>query len=132
MDHESDAACAARQAQIQDFFEARNQHDKDAEAAPYRPLPPDQLYLSDEQLQTVLLGPSTRRFFAFAAPETDRMDSSMREKSDAGGRAGIRLATSGAASAVIDCVAAITAERQEKPSVVLAVVQLGRATADWC
>ena len=33
LDHEGDAAYSARQAQIQDFFEARNQHDNDHETA---------------------------------------------------------------------------------------------------
>ena len=129
LDHEGDAAYAARQAQIQDFFEARNQHDKDDEAAPYRPLPPDQLYLSDEHIQNVLLGPSTRRFFAFSAPETAGPNSSMHGKSDAGGRAGIRLATSDAASAVTDCVAAITAERQEKNRPVVLACSSGGASS---
>ena len=82
---------AARQAQIQDFFEARNQHDKDAEAAPYRPLPPDS-YIFDEQSK-LCFGAVDWRFFAFAAPETTG-DSSMHGKSDAGGRAGIRLTSS--------------------------------------
>ena len=53
----------------------------------------------------------------------------MQGKSDAGGRAGIRLATSGAASAVTDCVAAITAERQGKDRpVVLACSSAGAAS----
>ncbi len=129
LDHEGDAAYAARQAQIQDFFEARNQHDKDDEAAPYRPLPPDQLYLSDAHIQTVLLGPSTRRFFAYAAPETTESNSSKQGKTDVGGRAGIRLAASGAASAVTDCVAAITSERQgQNRPVLLACSSAGAAS----
>ena len=129
LDHEGDAAYAARQAQIQDFFEARNQHDKDDETAPYRPLSPDQLYLSDEHIQTVLLGPSTRRFFAFSAPETAGPGESIQGNSDAGGRAGILLATSGAASAITDCVAAITSERQgQNRPVLLACSSAGAAS----
>jgi transcription-repair coupling factor (superfamily II helicase) len=129
LDHEGDAAYAARQAQIQDFFEARNQHDKDDETAPYRPLSPDQLYLSDEHIQTVLFGPSTRRFFAFSAPETAGPGESIQGNSDAGGRAGIRLATSGAASAITDCVAAITSERQgQNRPVLLACSSAGAAS----
>ena len=128
LDHEGDAASAARQAQIQDFFDARNQHDQD-DAAPYRPLPPDQLYLNEQQIETVLTGASTRRLFAFAAPETAAPEASEQGQTDAGGRAGIRLAASGATSAVADCVAAITSERQgQNRPVVLACSSAGAAS----
>ncbi|MEL0290298.1 MAG: transcription-repair coupling factor, partial [Alphaproteobacteria bacterium] len=87
------------------------------------------LYLSDEHIQTVLLGPSTRRFFAFSAPETAGPGESIQGNSDAGGRAGIRLATSGAASAITDCVAAITSERQgQNRPVLLACSSAGAAS----
>ncbi|MGB1870903.1 MAG: DEAD/DEAH box helicase, partial [Candidatus Puniceispirillaceae bacterium] len=97
--------------------------------APYRPLPPDQLYLNEQQIETVLPGASTRRLFAFAAPETAAPEASEQGQTDAGGRAGIRLAASGATSAVADCVAAITSERQgQNRPVVLACSSAGAAS----
>ena len=50
----------------------------------------------------MLTGALTRRLFAFAAPETAAPEASEHGQTDAGGRAGIRLAASGAASAVAD------------------------------
>ena len=96
LDHEGDAASAARQAQIKDFYDARNQHDRDDQAAPYRPLSPDHLYLTDQQTETLILGESTRRFYAFVASDAVPATASEPVKNDAGGRPGIRLLSAGA------------------------------------
>jgi len=132
LDHEVDAACAARQAQIQDFYEARAHYDKDQDAAPYRPLPPDQLYLSYADTKKVILGDSARRLYPFAAPESAKTGATGAKSltaNDAGGRAGIRVSGAGASSAIGECVAAIIAERQaQNRPIVLACSSVGAAS----
>ena len=44
LDHEVDAAVAARQGQIADFHAARQDTGDEDERIAYRPLPPDRLY----------------------------------------------------------------------------------------
>ena len=46
-DHEGDAHMPRGRPRFR-IFSTRNQHDKDDESAPYLPLSPGQLYLSDE------------------------------------------------------------------------------------
>ena len=139
LDHEGDAASAARQAQIKDFYDARNQHDRDDQAAPYRPLSPDHLYLTDQQTETLILGESTRRFYAFVAPDAVPATASEPVKNDAGGRPGIRLLSAGAASAntasptnasaITNCVTAIASERQaHNRPIVMACSSVGAAS----
>lgn len=112
LDHEGEAASASRQAQIQDFFEARNQRAGNDQTSLYRPLSPDQLYLSAKQTETLITAVSTRRLYAFAAPGSVTTDPSKPVRNDAGGRSGIKQSSSGAAKAITDCVMLIAAERE--------------------
>jgi hypothetical protein len=59
LDHLSEAALESRQETIGEHYEARRQPPEAARAmgaAPYRPLPPDQLYLSERTLGGLLEG----------------------------------------------------------------------------
>jgi len=66
LDHESDAAVAARYAQIHDFHEARLAHGSDDTASPYRPLAPEKLYLSQTETDQLFEQGRACRLFAFA------------------------------------------------------------------
>ncbi len=127
LDHEAEAASFARQTQIQDFFEARRDSNKIDDASSYRPLVPDQLYMSAIETESLLFGSRARRLFTFAAPTA--VKTSDCRTNDAGGRAGINLATSGAALAMQGCVEAIIDERRGKNRpIVIACSSLGGAS----
>ena len=102
LDHESDAAVAARYAQIHDFHEARLAHGSDDTASPYRPLAPEKLYLSQTETDQLFEQGKACRLFAFApmpggtqdGGQDGAQDSAKPDQAaaqDAGGRAAIRL-----------------------------------------
>ena len=86
LDHEADAAIAARLAQIGDFYAARRDSaDEDGNMA-YRPLPEDRLYLDSKELDSVLA--LAARLMPYAAPPeaSDRgVDGHDATGNDAGG-----------------------------------------------
>ena len=127
LDHEAEAASTARHVQIQDFYEARKNFGKADEAAPYRPLSPDQLYLTTGETETHILGDAARRLFAFAAPNSPAPNSPA--PNDAGGRAAIHFAAAIGASAIAECVAAITTEKQTRNRpIIIACSSVGAAS----
>ncbi|MGF1604917.1 MAG: transcription-repair coupling factor [Rhodothalassiaceae bacterium] len=72
LDAQAETAAAQRLGDIRDYFQARHaqMHDgQGALAAPYKPLPPDQLYLSEADWQSVLDQRHPRRFSPFSQPE---------------------------------------------------------------
>ena len=77
-DHESSAAAAARQEQIQDFYDSRlsfSQQKSDGEA-PYRPVLPEHLYLTESTdiSERLTLSVNSTHFSAFPAPEGQSSD----------------------------------------------------------
>jgi len=85
--HQSEEAKSARLELIADYYSARKdlmgeKSDKQAiKAPPYKPLPPDQLYLTDDEWSSALKRHKVRDLSPFQAPESMR-------SVDAGGRAG--------------------------------------------
>ena len=73
-DNAYEEAAAARQEQIQDFYQARIdalEHDTFG-AAPYKPLPPEELYLTEKDWSESLASASCRyQFTPFEPPSTD-------------------------------------------------------------
>jgi len=121
MDHEVDAAMAARFTQISDFFSARQEPGDEDPSMAYRPLPPDRLYLGEGEAKQLFAG--AVRLMPFAAPPGD-------EARDAGGRTGLVIARAGGsgASVVAEVAEIITAERKSKNRpVVIAVAGEGAA-----
>jgi transcription-repair coupling factor (superfamily II helicase) len=106
LDHEADAAIAARFDQIMDFHAARRESDAEEGSSPYRPLSADQLYLGRDEADQLLA--SACRLYQFAPASPDAAATS-----DAGGRAGLVFARSRAAgtSAIAEVAEAILAER---------------------
>ncbi|MGB3416890.1 MAG: transcription-repair coupling factor [Mesorhizobium sp.] len=84
-DHLAKEALAERHTLILDHYEARRQQADGAlkDAVPYKPVPPDRMYLSPETLQAGLAERQTLEFTPFAAP-----DSGDRKVYHAGSRAG--------------------------------------------
>jgi transcription-repair coupling factor (superfamily II helicase) len=73
LEHEADALVAARLEAIAEFYDARRTHLASAartrdEAPPYRPLPPDRLYLTAEGWAARLAERPTAIFSPFSAP----------------------------------------------------------------
>jgi transcription-repair coupling factor (superfamily II helicase) len=75
LDHQAEDSAAERLEAIRDFFEARQaflesrrRGDRD-DSAPYRPLPPDRLYLAPEEWEKALHDRPTGCFSPFAAPQ---------------------------------------------------------------
>ncbi|MEK9925477.1 MAG: transcription-repair coupling factor, partial [Alphaproteobacteria bacterium] len=103
LDHEADAAISARFAQITDFYDARAQSDLDDGSSPYRPLPPDRLYVTEDELVKMLGGAC--RMSQFAATEA--------ASHDAGGRPGLVFSRAHAAAttAIPELAKAIEAEQ---------------------
>ena len=79
LDHEADAAIAARFAQIQDFHGARQEPGDDDPDMAYRPLATDRLYPAEAEAEALLA--NAVRMMPFAAPPGD-------EGRDAAGAAG--------------------------------------------
>ncbi|MDO9442241.1 MAG: transcription-repair coupling factor [Beijerinckiaceae bacterium] len=69
LDAQAEDAAGERLAQIKDYYDARKeQHDADPARSPYKPLPPDALYLSPEDWRRRLDAGATIRFSPFAVP----------------------------------------------------------------
>jgi transcription-repair coupling factor (superfamily II helicase) len=67
----AEEAAHERLAQIADYYQARKDTlGKDGAGAPYKPLPPDRLYLSEDEWRTRLHGAALAHMTQFAAPET--------------------------------------------------------------
>jgi transcription-repair coupling factor (superfamily II helicase) len=67
----SEEAAHERLAQIADYYQARKDAlGKDGAGAPYKPLPPDRLYLAEDEWRTLLNGAALAHMTPFAAPET--------------------------------------------------------------
>jgi transcription-repair coupling factor (superfamily II helicase) len=70
LDAQAEAAASERFAQIKDYYESRRGvYSSDPAHCNYKPLPPDELYLSPEEFQQALAKAATARFTPFAAPE---------------------------------------------------------------
>ena len=125
LDHEADAAIAARFQQIADFHAARQEPDGGGDSMSYRPLPQDWLYLHVDEAATLFA--RACRMIPFAAPPSDMPAAKV---SDAGGRAGIMLkpAVAAGGNAISELVAGIAAEKAaaNRP-IVLAVAGEGAA-----
>jgi len=140
LDHESDAAIAARYAQIHDFHEARLAHGNDDTASPYRPLAPEKLYLSQTETGQLFERGKACRLFAFApmpggtqdggqdgAQDSANPDQAVAQ--DAGGRAAIRLIKVEGNSAVPELAAFVKAERSAaKRPIIVACSSPGAAS----
>ena len=121
LDHEADAAIAARFAQIQDFHGARQEPGDDDPDMAYRPLATDRLYPAEAEAEALLA--NAVRMMPFAAPPGD-------EGRDAGGRAGQVIARAGGSgSSVIEEVAEIIAAERKSANrpVLIAVAGEGAA-----
>jgi len=69
----AEEAAHERLAQIADYYQARRQTiDQPGGGAPYKPLPPDQLYLAEAEWRARLDKAALARLSPFAAPEGDR------------------------------------------------------------
>ena len=86
--HQAEEARAARQAQIGECYDTRRQFrgaetgdGKRSKTPPYKPLPPQTLYLSDEEFKSILGKHLVRALSPFQAPESN-------VSVDAGGRQG--------------------------------------------
>jgi transcription-repair coupling factor (superfamily II helicase) len=67
----AEEAAHERLAQIADYYQARKDAlGKDGAGAPYKPLPPDRLYLGEDEWHTRLHGAALAHMTPFAAPET--------------------------------------------------------------
>jgi transcription-repair coupling factor (superfamily II helicase) len=67
----AEEAAHERFAQIADYYQARKDAlGKDGAGAPYKPLPPDRLYLAKDEWRTRLNGAALAHMTPFAAPET--------------------------------------------------------------
>ncbi|MGB2188541.1 MAG: transcription-repair coupling factor [Candidatus Puniceispirillaceae bacterium] len=109
LDHEADAAIAARLTQIDDFFAARRDTADEDGSMAYRPLPRDRLYLDADELDRVLT-PAARLMPFAAPPEAEGNDAG---GNDAGGRAGVVLIRAQTSQSVMAEVAdLIAAERK--------------------
>jgi transcription-repair coupling factor (superfamily II helicase) len=88
LSHQAEEAKAARLELVADYYATRKQflrekregHEK-VVTAPYKPLPPERLYLTDEEWSAALARRDARDFSPFQAPETT-------SSVDAGGRKG--------------------------------------------
>ena len=78
LDHEADAACRGRLELIAEYYDARTTYLKSPEsrrtAAPYRPLPPDRLYLGADEFAATLDGRAVGQFSPFATPDGSGSD----------------------------------------------------------
>ena len=136
LDHESDAAIAARYAQIHDFHEARLAHGSDDATSPYRPLAPEKLYLSQTESDQLFEQDRACRLFAFAPIQDGGRDGAkdlakldQPQMQDAGGRAAIRLIKVEGNSAVPELANFVTAERRAaKRPIIVACSSPGAAS----
>ncbi|HMB76573.1 MAG TPA: transcription-repair coupling factor, partial [Kiloniellaceae bacterium] len=87
LDHQAEDTAASRFEDIADFYQARLDHETPAAgaAAPYRPLPPERLYLTGEEWHARLRAAGAAVFTPFAAPE------GVAAVTDGGGKPGLDL-----------------------------------------
>jgi len=127
-DHLAKEAMAERHTLILDHYEARKRQSEGgaiAEAVPYRPMPPDGLYLSPDEVTERSAGRQALSFTAFEAPETGAA-----RVIHAGGRAGRSFAdvrADPAANVFSEVVGHIAALRKAKRRVILAGWTAGSA-----
>ncbi|HVV60985.1 MAG TPA: DEAD/DEAH box helicase, partial [Pseudolabrys sp.] len=69
LEHQAEDAAKERLAQIADYYEARRQALAEGVNPPYKPLPPDKLYLSDKDWHGRLEAAAVARLTPFAVPE---------------------------------------------------------------
>jgi transcription-repair coupling factor (superfamily II helicase) len=100
LDHQAPASAAARFEMIADHYDARRTPTRPGDV-PYRPIAPEQLYLSPAAFDAVLAQRPSFIFDPFAAPESTP-ESTGRDRIDAGARPGAVLTQSGATSSVFD------------------------------
>jgi transcription-repair coupling factor (superfamily II helicase) len=83
LDHQADEAIVERLAQIAEYYETRRglARGRQAEGAPYRPLPPDRLYLTADEWAAGIKDRAVGAFSPFARPESATVV-------DAGGKPG--------------------------------------------
>lgn len=119
-DHLGDEALRERQAQVQDYYAARREDQTGAEqsgpmgSVPYRPLPPELLYLRAEEMDAALTAFGLRRLSPFAPPEG-------RRAFDFGARTGRTFAAERAAGLnVFDSVATHIETRRHDRTCVIA------------
>jgi transcription-repair coupling factor (superfamily II helicase) len=127
LDHEADAAMAARWDQIEDFYQARSSHGDDDPASPYRPLPVEHLYLTRDEGDHVLAAGKVGRFYAFApvdlGPDVDPLSF------DAAGRPVPRLVRTDSGTMITDLVLRVDEEaKTTRRPVVLACSSRGAAS----
>ncbi|WP_348720910.1 transcription-repair coupling factor [uncultured Candidatus Puniceispirillum sp.] len=117
LDHEAQAASAARFEQIADFYEARADNGDDG-SSPYRPLDNKALYLGADELERLSAEQRVCSLQRFAAPDGGG------KHVDAGGRPGLTFpsALASGQSAVVEAVEAMRAEQagQRRPIVIAA------------
>jgi transcription-repair coupling factor (superfamily II helicase) len=119
-DHQAAEAASARFEQVRDTYEARaedqqRQEGKGAmDVVPYRPLPPDALYLGEGEYEAQLQDSALRPLTPFTAPPGQRAF-------DFGAKQGRTFAAERAANLnVFDAVAAHVAEKRREKKVVIA------------
>jgi transcription-repair coupling factor (superfamily II helicase) len=69
LEHLADDAAHERLAQVADYYEARQQALKDGVTPPYKPLPPERLYLAEAEWRERLDTSALARLSPFAVPE---------------------------------------------------------------
>ena len=82
LDHQADEACESRLDLISEYFSARASFSDRNTGVPYRPVPPDTLYLDSAEWQDRMADVRSATFSPFAAPENSV------NTIDAGGRGG--------------------------------------------
>ncbi len=85
LEHLADDAAHERLAQVTDYYEARQQALKDGVSPPYKPLPPQRLYLAEAEWRERLETSALARLSPFAVPEAANVI-------DTGARAGRNFA----------------------------------------
>lgn len=73
LDHQSEEAAEARHASIQDYFETRKaaREGESIISSPYKPLPPERLYIMAEEWHALRDARNHRSFSPFTMPESD-------------------------------------------------------------
>ncbi|MBO4521520.1 MAG: transcription-repair coupling factor [Alphaproteobacteria bacterium] len=126
-DYQTQEAVSSRLEQIDEFFQARLDAEKNGLSEGgfiYHPVPKEQMFLDAKELNRLLAGRAVYRHFPFAAPE----EKGNLETLDAGGRAGKDFSAERAVpdANVYDAVRHfIVEERQNKKQVVLTAFSTG-------
>jgi transcription-repair coupling factor (superfamily II helicase) len=74
LEHLAEDAAHERFTQITDYYDARRDALKQGSAPPYKPLPPERLYLDEAEWKERLETSALTRLTPFAVPETDALD----------------------------------------------------------